>query len=63
MPIITFIRHAETVYNANKIFAGRIDCELSEKGIQDTIKKFNFKPTFPSIISYTTSKFCQSKFF
>ena len=31
MPIITFIRHAETVYNANKIFAGRIDCELSEK--------------------------------
>lgn len=43
MPIITFIRHAETVYNANKIFAGRIDCELSKKGIQDTIRNFNYK--------------------
>lgn len=43
MPIVTFIRHAETTYNANKIFAGRIDCELSEKGIQDTIKNFNYK--------------------
>lgn len=42
MPIITFIRHAETVYNANKIFAGRIDCELSEKGIQDTIDNLKF---------------------
>jgi broad specificity phosphatase PhoE len=43
MPIITFIRHAETVYNDNKIFAGRIDCELSKKGIQDTIRKFDYK--------------------
>lgn len=43
MPIITFIRHAETTYNANRIFAGRIDCGLSEKGIQDTINKFNYK--------------------
>lgn len=43
MPIITFIRHAETVYNDNKIFAGRIDCELSKKGIQDTIGKFDYK--------------------
>lgn len=41
MPIITFIRHAETVYNDNKIFADRIDCELSKKGIQDTIRKFD----------------------
>lgn len=37
MPNVTFMRHAETVYNANKIFAGRIDCELSKKGIQDTL--------------------------
>lgn len=43
MPIITFIRHAETVYNDNKIFACRIDCELSKKGIQDTIRKFDYK--------------------
>lgn len=43
MPIITFIRHAETVYNDNKIFVGRIDCELSKKGIQDTIRKFDYK--------------------
>ena len=43
MPTITFIRHAETTYNANKIFAGRIDCELSKKGIEDAIKNFNYK--------------------
>lgn len=43
MPIVTFIRHAETVYNANNIFTGRIDCDLSEKGIQDTIKSFSYK--------------------
>ncbi len=40
MPIITFIRHAETVYNDNKIFAGRIDCELSKKGIQDKMRVY-----------------------
>ena len=43
MPNVTFMRHAETVYNANKIFAGRIDCELSEKGIQDTLKMPSFQ--------------------
>ena len=43
MPNVTFMRHAETVYNANKIFAGRIDCELSEKGIQDTLKVHSFQ--------------------
>ena len=43
MPIITIIRHAETVYNKNKVFAGRIDCELSPKGIQDTIDRFDYK--------------------
>ena len=45
MPIITFIRHAETVYNANNFFSGRIDCELSEKGIQETLKRFHYKNT------------------
>lgn len=43
MPIVTFIRHAETTYNANKIFAGRIDCNLSQKGIEDSLKSYNFK--------------------
>ena len=43
MPNVTFMRHAETVYNANKIFAGRIDCELSAKGIQDTLKIPSFQ--------------------
>lgn len=43
MPIINFVRHAETVYNSDRIFAGRIDCDLSEKGIQDTISKFDYK--------------------
>ncbi|MBO4726337.1 MAG: histidine phosphatase family protein [Clostridia bacterium] len=43
MPSVTFMRHAETVYNANKIFAGRINCELSAKGIQDTLKIPSFQ--------------------
>ena len=43
MPNVTFMRHAETVCNARKIFSGRIDCELSAKGIQDTLKNFSFK--------------------
>lgn len=33
---IYLVRHAESVYNARKILQGRIDCELSEKGINDT---------------------------
>lgn len=36
------MRHAETVYNAKKIFTGRTDCELTDKGIQETIKRFSF---------------------
>lgn len=39
------MRHAETVYNANKNFAGRIDCELSKKGIQDTLEGPTYQKT------------------
>lgn len=31
MPIITFIRHTETVYNDNKIFAGRMIANYQKK--------------------------------
>lgn len=34
MPELIFIRHAESEYNREGIFAGRIDCELTEKGIE-----------------------------
>ena len=62
MPIITFIRHAETVYNANNFFSGRIDCELSEKGIQETLKRFHYKKekdVFPSklVFDYRTGQY------
>ncbi|MDE5831292.1 MAG: histidine phosphatase family protein [Clostridia bacterium] len=36
---ITVIRHAETTYNAKGLFQGQIECELTEKGLKDTIEK------------------------
>ncbi len=36
---IYLIRHAESIYNSKKILQGRQDCELSEKGLSDTIKR------------------------
>lgn len=36
---LTLLRHAESVYNKKKILQGRIDCDLSDKGIKDTIDK------------------------
>lgn len=35
---IVFIRHAESEYNRDGIWAGRVDCSLTEKGI-DSAKK------------------------
>ena len=32
---ITFIRHAESEYNKMGLLSGRIDCNLTEKGIED----------------------------
>lgn len=34
MPKIVFIRHAESEYNRDGIWAGRVDCSLTEKGIE-----------------------------
>lgn len=34
MPKIVFIRHAESEYNRDGIWAGRVDCSLTEKGIK-----------------------------
>lgn len=36
---ITVIRHAETTYNEKGLFQGQIECELTEKGLKDTIEK------------------------
>lgn len=35
MPILTFIRHAETTYNRAGIFAGRIDCDITKEGLEE----------------------------
>lgn len=42
---INLIRHAESTYNAKKLLQGKQDCELSQKGLKDTIKKAS---TFPN---------------
>lgn len=34
MPTLTFIRHAETIYNHFGIFCGRIDCDVTSKGLK-----------------------------
>ena len=34
MPKIVFIRHAESEYKRDGIWAGRVDCSLTEKGIE-----------------------------
>lgn len=33
---MTFIRHAESEYNRDGIWAGRADCSLTDKGIKAT---------------------------
>ncbi len=38
MPKIVFIRHAESEYNRDVIWAGRVDCSLTEKGIESAKK-------------------------
>ena len=34
MPILTFIRHAETDFNIAGLFAGRIDCNITHEGLE-----------------------------
>ena len=41
MPKIVFIRHAESEYNRDGIWAGRVDCSLTEKGIESAKKLGN----------------------
>ena len=44
---IILIRHAESIYNEKKLLQGQVDCELSKKGIKDTIEKsINFPSDF-----------------
>lgn len=40
MPTIVLIRHAKTVYNKNKVFTGRIDCDITDEGVDDAKEKF-----------------------
>lgn len=42
---IYLVRHAESTYNVKKLLQGKQDCELSQKGLKDTIKKAS---TFPN---------------
>lgn len=45
--MITFIRHAQTEHNIQRLFQGQLDINLSEKGINDTIEASkNFPQTF-----------------
>lgn len=34
MPIVTFVRHAESEYNKKDIFCGRIDCNITKDGMK-----------------------------
>lgn len=44
---IQLIRHAESVYNQKRLLQGQLDCDLSEKGIQETKEKAqNFPKDF-----------------
>jgi len=36
---LTLLRHAESEYNQKRLLQGRIDCNLSQKGIKETINK------------------------
>ena len=36
MPILIFIRHAETDYNRAGIFAGRTDCNITNEGLEQS---------------------------
>lgn len=38
MPKIVFIRHAESEYNSEGIWAGRVDCSLTDKDIESAKK-------------------------
>ena len=40
MPILIFIRHAETNFNRNGIFAGRIDCNITKDGFEKAKELF-----------------------
>lgn len=38
MPILIFIRHAETDFNRDGKFAGRTDCDITQEGFKETQK-------------------------
>lgn len=37
--MLTFVRHAKTEFNTNRLFHGQKDIELSELGVQETIER------------------------
>ena len=49
MPKITFLRHAQTTANRDGIFAGRLDCSITEEGFNEAKKLF---PTEKFNITY-----------
>ena len=40
MPKLIFVRHAETDFNRNGIFAGRTDCNITAEGFEQAKKLF-----------------------
>jgi alpha-ribazole phosphatase len=40
MPILIFVRHAETDFNRDGIFAGRTDCNITAEGFEQAKKLF-----------------------
>ena len=39
---ITIVRHAESEYNRDGIWAGRADCSLTDKGIKASLRSKNY---------------------
>ena len=40
MPVLIFIRHAETDFNRDGIFAGRTDCNITKEGFEKAKELF-----------------------
>ena len=41
MPTLYFVRHAKTTMNAQKVWSGSVDCELTQEGITQTLESFS----------------------
>ena len=51
MAKVTFLRHAETKYNVDKIFCGIIDCDITENGKLECITHNGFLRNFCNLFN------------